>query len=343
MYQIKDKIKLIDTFNLTNNDEVIICSKNHIEFLSDKISIKVRNSNEPICIFIVSNVTGIFTFHSDGKCYLNSNMTNTFIEVPYKSQDWDIWNNYLIVYTDYDYDKLLPVYNLFDMHNECLIFQKGICGNLKWKDELLFNINKSISLISQETGEAIWIYNPTIENRNTEVVQVLGVINNVVFIDISPCNLIAINIEDGNQLWVAESFTEVLKLEDYFVFGESMSSRTPLCWHFDADSNKILLLSRHFYISFNIKTQEWELKHSFLETIEEWDINYSVYKNGFIYFTGSTSGSLPNCVGIFDVNECKVIWQFEIEHGYFEKNIQASNDRLCVLDTNNTLHIFEKE
>jgi hypothetical protein len=67
------------------------------------------------------------------------------------------------------------------------------------------------------------------------------------------------------------------------------------------------------------------------------------YDKQFIYFCDDRQGK----IGVFDRDKKEVVWSYKLE---MEKDgvaqileMKYSNNRLYVLDRNNTLHIFEKE
>lgn len=70
-----------------------------------------------------------------------------------------------------------------------------------------------------------------------------------------------------------------------------------------------------------------------------------VVKDDHLYFTNQ-SWSFSQ-IGIIDLIQKKLIWYHEIkvdsDINSTVKDIKVNNDKLCVLDTSNTLHIFEKE
>ena len=77
-------------------------------------------------------------------------------------------------------------------------------------------------------------------------------------------------------------------------------------------------------------------------------IRTSKLYNGLIYFIGGRK-AVSDTIGIFDPIQEKIIWHYQLELpkgeliGAGDDKIQITDTKLYVLDTTNTLHIFERE
>ena len=78
---------------------------------------------------------------------------------------------------------------------------------------------------------------------------------------------------------------------------------------------------------------------------QEWYFKNSRLYDDYITFSGANVlGKFPMIAGVIDRDTKEILWTIKCEAGiYFEEAPQIKEDRLYILDSSKTLHIFEKE
>ncbi|MDI9880167.1 hypothetical protein [Flectobacillus longus] len=184
-------------------------------------------------------------------------------------------------------------------------------------------------------GAIIW---QTQLNRNGKILNFLGVHEDVLVVCLQFGNtygLMGLDINTGKILWNRDDWgllqghhTTMQNGKIFSLKGGAFSDS----YYLEADIATVSLL-RYGEVP-NLK------KHGFSI------FNYTLYEN-FIYFTASKIGtSEATIVGVLAYDSLELLWwqEVELENGAFlAQKPQVDGDKLYILDTGGTLHIFEKE
>lgn len=176
--------------------------------------------------------------------------------------------------------------------------------------------------------------------------QLICEFNGSLLIEVSKYHIICLNIESGDILWEIPDFVSNIEHEKFLSYGVSSSSRTPMNWLIDEKNNRLLLLARHFCWSIDLLLQQVNLETSFLDSIplDRWNIQRANLFENEILFTGAKGfQSSPNRIGIYDINERKIVWDYELESGYFRAAPETAGNYMAVSDSNGYLHVFAKD
>jgi len=114
---------------------------------------------------------------------------------------------------------------------------------------------------------------------------------------------------------------------------------------FEENANKVYLLASSYLFELDIKEKICQLAKNYNEESEfEWYFKDSRLYSDLITFTGAnTLGKFPMVAGVIERSTKEILWTIKCEPGvYFEEAPQIKDDKLYILDSNKTLHIFEK-
>lgn len=192
---------------------------------------------------------------------------------------------------------------------------------------------KSLSLL---TGEYDW---ETPLNRNGEIFKILGVRENELVVcwkrGMDYYGLLGINAQSGQIVWNIDNNLLLNGLSLYFTENQQTLFSTK------ADGNS------SYFIEIDLTTKQ---THRYGEIVDlcknKWAISSSQYKDGLVYFTASTHHFLfPNILGVLDYQRLKLLWyhHFDFDRNTHLKNFEVDGSKLYVLDSADTLHIFERE
>lgn len=203
------------------------------------------------------------------------------------------------------------------------------------------------TLLWQFETKGIGLYqNAWQEDKEHQVKKFLGVWNEQLIVQLTGGKFIGLELKTGEFLWsMNEVKHNLTKQEIDFGFSEPDNP------FLDEVTGRIYMLQGEVLIEFDLieleATYAWSIRDLDLETYPF--IRQSKMHNGKIYFTArSHVNNDDDMVGIFDLEENRVIWQhiFEFERGtfipYSQENIHVNSRNLLVLDNKGLLHIFEK-
>ncbi len=114
----------------------------------------------------------------------------------------------------------------------------------------------------------------------------------------------------------------------------------------DGKTYKAYLFASHYLFELDIKEKKSLLIKDYNKESElEWYFKDSRLYDDVITFSGAnTLGKFPMVAGVIDRNTKEILWTTKCEPGiYFEEAPQIKDNKLYILDSEKTLHIFEKE
>lgn len=252
-------------------------------------------------------------------------------------------NGYLYVKVNDLFVKTHIKKNLYHYHNYYNLLENSIiCYNLLFPIEnILWQYDLSTKYNWQQKAD--YIDDPDVE-KQAEVIKFLGVYKNELWLVLNNGALLALDIETGTESRYIKEGKMIVGESDYEDFKGYFGYDTVI----DEENGLIFNLSRHFYIEYNLKSENTYFdSYSFKESSQKHKLNLN-YVGGFdeeyIY---SYEGSDNNRFAIFSREKKEIIWSSEIEEvkGKFPaiRDLQYGAGKIYVLDHDNTLHIFERE
>lgn len=281
---------------------------------------------------------------SDG-CFFIYNVDSN--QIQYQSDEISayhasIFYDQLVVYK-YDYEKLnqvtgifnistnsvhwldQDVYSLYILNGSALGFEGSTlkCYDttrelLKWKIDISNEIESRIDVIL---------------SSKSDIREIVSIYLNLIWL-ISENNIVyAVSLSDGQIRYVIEA------IKDFF--DSSVYYPKTFKFRLDSDSGKLVGLTKDVYIEidcYNAKVSISRSKDSFeIKNIIN-DISDFAMDHNYIYFLQRRPGKL----GIFNRNKKGVEWTYQFEDGVIPNQVKSESGHVYVLDTNHTLHIFER-
>ena len=216
----------------------------------------------------------------------------------------------------------------------------------------LFSENKIQSQILQ-TGKIHWqtdlsgrkyldIWH---EEKEVKIQRIIGLYENQLLVAFSNEELISIDTQTGKILWETNDFIKT-NLPD----SRNISQFRFVYWHIE--NGKMYQLDGNVYYSIDLNTQAVEILWIDNSNENYLTITHKTYTEDYIFFTGSYNQRLqPHLVGVFNRKTLSVDWIHDVDltidpkMGYppsLNQAPQVDGNKLYVLDTGSTLHIFEK-
>ena len=207
---------------------------------------------------------------------------------------------------------------------------------------LTYNIKRG-NLLKQYNLSELGTYQYRSEGeRSYEVQKFIGVVNNVLWVEISDWNLLALDIETGELIFRMDCRKFIP--QNMSVGGGSES------YMFDEKNKRIVWLSYTALFHIDLQNKEIHVVKDFwnVDKPDQWHFKGMILKNDKIYFTGSKGSEnliFKKRVGIMDSNTGEIIWNeyLDLPESKGLGTPQVSEDKLYVLATNGNLYIFEKE
>jgi outer membrane protein assembly factor BamB len=197
------------------------------------------------------------------------------------------------------------------------------------------------------TGERFWTFDlkslPKYVHydgdKTEEVTKVIGVFNKLVWFSTKGNLIIALDLENGE-----------LKHTIEWEVDESGISPVSDKAHLHSESGKIYLLSQDYYTIINASSGEIELKikhEEFCPELFKYRRFITALRGDKICFMCNLKGPKQFVIGIFNIINSTLEWIYEmpLEKGAFlpASSIPLlSNDKLFILDSEETIYIFEK-
>ncbi|MDZ7900772.1 MAG: hypothetical protein U5N85_22430 [Arcicella sp.] len=183
------------------------------------------------------------------------------------------------------------------------------------------------------------------EEKEVKIQRIIGIYENQLLVVFSNDELISLDTNTGEVLWETKDFIKI-NLPDR----RSISQFRFVYWHIE--NGKMYQLDGNVYYSIDLYSQKVEILWKDEKQENFITITHKTYTTEYIYFTGSYNQLLqPHLVGVFNRKLLKVEWVHDInlsidpKMGYppsLNQPPQVSENKLYVLDTGGTLHIFEK-
>ncbi len=114
----------------------------------------------------------------------------------------------------------------------------------------------------------------------------------------------------------------------------------------DKEINKIYLLAQNYFFEIDKRGKESILIKDYNQKSDlEWYFKDSRLYGNLITFSGAnTLGMFPMVAGVIDKNTKEILWTVKSKPGvYFEEAPQIKGNKLYILDSTKTLHIYKKE
>jgi len=215
-----------------------------------------------------------------------------------------------------------------------------------------FNILKSLSLL---TGEYEWELDlsgrknpPESREEEAQIRQLVGIWQNQLIITMTNNELIRIDTQTGKILWETKQLTAQINQ------GPSYKWRGHLSFNgCHIESGKLYEIVGSVYYSIDLLTQAVEILWQDPRSEDYITVQHRTYTEDYIYFTGSVDGAFqPHIVGVFNRKTLSLEWIEDMSlpispsMGYpasLNQPPQVTDNKLYVLDSGGTLHIFEKE
>ena len=261
--------------------------------------------------------------------------------------------NDAIICSTYNMATLKSEYSLFDFVKTSLLWQNKNLNYLSFFFDNLINTNVSvISKINESTGDTLWerelgsgTFRKGLRDLDVKISQLIGVWKNQLLIWMNNEQFICLDVNTGTELWRITDF-----INQFLPNWQSISQFSFVYCHIE--NGKLYQLDGDSYWSLDLATQEFELLWQ--DTQKEYlTIIHKTYTEDFIYFTASRNyGLVPYLIGVFNRKTLSIEWLHDArlpqkaENNFCNSLNQApqvDGNRLYVLDSGGTLHIFEKE
>lgn len=212
----------------------------------------------------------------------------------------------------------------------------------------LFNIEKCIFNFSLKDNSLIWKFSYeqlySSNKKTNSTLRFIGIYNNILWLHVEHSRLIALDVKIGElkyQIDLLKEFNFKGNAVDQFVCGDI---------HLDPSIGVLKSLSNRYYWELDLNTLKVLVKNDFgADQTISWRIKRSRFYEGDknLYFIGAKNGEGVNRgVGIFDTEKCDVLWYDqpleEKKFLFFTDAPQANQTQLGVIDSDNTLRIYNK-
>lgn len=169
--------------------------------------------------------------------------------------------------------------------------------------------------------------------------KIIGLWEHQLLVAMSDEELVSVDIHTGKVLWKTSNFNNT-----YLPDWRNRSMFRMSYWLIEA--GKLYQLDGNVYYSVDLETQQFDLLWHNANDENELTIVHKTYTEDYIYFTGAYHYQLsPNLVGVFNRKTLTIDWITAVENltGSLNQPPQVADDKLYVLDTGGTLHIFARE
>jgi hypothetical protein len=338
-------LREVKTFKIEEN-KILYCSKADVLFLND--------------LEVAKNVWAFYFFENKIIYYQHpksilATLDNVVIDTFEGSLFLETYNGIDLVVSqkDEEYRKLSIASILTNKIQ--IIYQlpnRYIIGHCVRKENTLFyqqdytNL-KSLSLL---TGEYEWevdlggrqYLNAANEPMEAEIQQIIGVWENQLLVSLSNQMLVGIDTNKGTILWEKCPWSVYPSL--------SGGLANPIL-----EKDSVFWYSYGAYFEFHLPSLRGKLLKEYPHTdksMPPFAIKQAVFTEKYIYFIASQkSVILNNIVGVFNRETLQIDWQEELDILPKKSSdpynsllqIQATEDKIYVLDSGGTLHIFERE
>lgn len=183
------------------------------------------------------------------------------------------------------------------------------------------------------------------EKNKNRIYQTIGQWKNELLVFIGKFKLISFDLETGKELWRLDDFLKEKSSNPIFDL-PSRNMSGSVKWHLSASENKGYLLVQNCLFELDLNTKKSQLIKDYNESTEqEWYFKNSRLYDDCLTFSGANVlGKFPMVAGVIDRNTKEILWTIKCEPGiYFEEAPQIKDNKLYILDSSQTLRIFERE
>ncbi|NBB31838.1 hypothetical protein [Cellulophaga sp. BC115SP] len=343
-YETK-KLSDIYSFEILNG-EIISMNKNN--------TISLRNINEKLWEIKAGGGLGFLQILQDIVIFQSNNGSLKIISIKNGNLLYEnfanlfrlpVTNNKIVTYK-LNVDTIKKEYGVFDLTLKTIIWRNKNYDNLSYINQCLFSIGiKSISKVNSSNGYLVW----NIEFTNSDkFLNILNVSDNHLWLITQReenywfyFDLIAINAQTG----------EVEKQLDYKAFFGYTAQ-------FIEEKQSIISLRGNFredrgthFLEIDARNGEI-IRQQTLDQLKSIGLNvfeFTLNKN-YIYFTATSKDDaiFAKSIGVLSYETLELLWWEEVnlENGAFFAAGQKpviSDNRIFILDTGGTLHIYERE
>ena len=329
-----DNFLIVDDKLYFSNGKEVIDERGH-SILNSPLSLQFLNYKEPY--FYIPDIYG--------NTYLIMGKEVRFLKDIFIKKV--ISDSFLLV----SKDKKTAIFDI--INNEFhYILNSRIFKFLEWKEKLFFKNKNTIQGIEIYTGQFLWEFplsslgkwkNSWDEERDFEVYKLIGIYNNILWAFIEIGGFIGLDIKTGELKY---------RISEYHMGKESkLFFRSD--YYLDNERGKIFGLA-HIFIEIDLNQDPpFVTQYGLQEEFEKYNIKKAndtaedfVVQDNLLYFYLAEQLKF----GVLDINTKEIIYVSEpiavVERDdcFTQlKDLKVSENKVYILDSNHTLHIFERE
>ena len=329
-----DNFLIVDDKLYFSNGKEVIDERGH-SILNSPLSLQFLNYKEPY--FYIPDIYG--------NTYLIMEKEVRFLKDIFIKKV--ISDSFLLV----SKDKKTAILNI--INNEFhYILNSRIFKFLEWKEKLFFKNKNTIQGIEIYTGQFLWEFplsslgkwkNSWDEERFFEVYKLIGIYNNILWAFIEIGGFIGLDIKTGELKY---------RISEYHMGKESkLFFRSD--YYLDNERGKIFGLA-HIFIEIDLNQDPpFVTQYGLQEEFEKYNIKKAndtaedfVVQDNLLYFYLAEQLRF----GVLDINTKEIIYisepiaVVERDNSFTRlRDLKVSENKVYILDSNHTLHIFERE
>ena len=329
-----DNFLIVDDKLYFSNGKEVIDERGH-SILNSPLSLQFLNYKEPY--FYIPDIYG--------NTYLIMEKEVRFLKDIFIKKV--ISDSFLLV----SKDKKTAILNI--INNEFhYILNSRIFKFLEWKEKLFFKNKNTIQGIEIYTGQFLWEFplsslgkwkNSWDEERDFEVYKLIGIYNNIFWAFIEIGGFIGLDIKTGELKY---------RISEYHMGKESkLFFRSD--YYLDNERGKIFGLA-HIFIEIDLNQDPpFVTQYGLQEEFEKYNIKKAndtaedfVVQDNLLYFYLAEQLRF----GVLDINTKEIIYisepiaVVERDDSFTRlRDLKVSENKVYILDSNHTLHIFERE
>ena len=340
--RLKNKIQRVNGFDVKTKEliwqsQILYCDGNIIY------------EDDILEFYAYKNV--VIVINSEGITYINlDNNTRKKIEIVFGVNSFINETEIIYGYPNENYSG--SYVSKFNLETEEFVWIKdAFFIKTFFKNNFHFVGGSSIYKLNTDNGNAPWQFDlsqfgtypfRSEGERPYEVQKFIGVMDNVLWVEISDSNLLALNVDTGhlNRRMNCRSMVP----EEIGVQGG------PNSYMLDEKNRRIVWLSNTALFYINLQNGEIEVIKDFwnVDLPDRWYFGGMTLYEDKIYFSGAKGKGntfFKTWIGVMDAETGTVLWHEKIDLPD-SKSLgipQVSKDKLYVLATNGDLYIYEKE
>jgi hypothetical protein len=307
---------------------------------------KLLSNNQIVCdaYGIERNKKALFSFQNMYDVETKIIFNNDKIENTPYSLNADSFNgiNTIIYNKNFnDFENQVGIYNIISKEIKWFSNIQRFGHNIRVENLLFYKqTHTQLRSLSLLTGEYEWEVDL---GKYGEIRNILGVVNEELFVWLNNHLLVALSIQTGSVQWILDT----AKKHDAYINSGI---------HFLPEEHKVVIFHEIYYIEIDISTRSSTMlyKSAFNKS---WEFATSTVSGNYIYFTGRNYATGELSVGAFNRERLEVEWYYAAPEWQgtvpddYEGNAvvlgsapQVSDDKLYVLENGTgTLYIFERE